>query len=82
VLENKVLRRISGPKMDEITRESRKLHSEDFHNLYSSANIISYIKSRGMRLAGHVAHTWRGGKSAQDFGGKALRKKTTWKTEA
>jgi hypothetical protein len=55
VFENKVLRRIFGPKGDEVTGEWRKLHSEELHNLYSSPNIIRQIKSRRMRWAGHVA---------------------------
>jgi hypothetical protein len=55
VFENRVLRRISGPKRDEVTGEWRKLHNEALHILYSSPNIIRQIKSRGMRWAGHVA---------------------------
>jgi hypothetical protein len=55
VFENRVLRRIFGPKMDEVTREWTKLHSEELHILYSSQNIIRQIKSRRMRSAGHVA---------------------------
>jgi hypothetical protein len=50
-----VLRRISGPKRDEVTREWRKLHNEELRDLYSSPSIIRIIKSRRMRLAGHVA---------------------------
>jgi hypothetical protein len=50
-----VLRRIFGPKRDEVTGEWRKLHSEELHNLYSSPNIIRQVKSRGMRWAEHVA---------------------------
>jgi hypothetical protein len=55
VFENRVLRRIFGPKRDEVTREWRKLHNEELHLLYSSPNIIRYIKSRIMMWAGHVA---------------------------
>jgi hypothetical protein len=55
VFENRVLRRIFGPKRDEVTREWRKLHNEELHDLYSSPSIIRIIKSRGMRWAGHVA---------------------------
>jgi hypothetical protein len=55
VSENRVLRRIFGPKRYEVTGEWRKLHNEELHNLYSSQNIIRQIKSRGMRWAGHVA---------------------------
>jgi hypothetical protein len=46
VLENRVLRRIFGPKRDEVTGEWRKLHNEELHNLYFSPNIIQVIKSR------------------------------------
>jgi hypothetical protein len=49
------LRRISGPKRDEVTGDWRKLHNEELHNLYSSPNIIKMIKSRRMRWAGYVA---------------------------
>jgi hypothetical protein len=56
VLENRVLRRISGPKRHEVTEEWRKLHSGELRNLYSSPNIIRRIKSRRMRWAGHVAN--------------------------
>jgi hypothetical protein len=53
--ENRVLRKIFGPKRDEVTGDWRKLHNEEFHNLYSSPNIIRMITSRRMRWAGHVA---------------------------
>jgi hypothetical protein len=55
VLENRVLRRIFGPKRDEATGEWRRLHNEELTDLYSSPNIIRVIKSRRMRWAGHVA---------------------------
>jgi hypothetical protein len=54
VFENRVLRRIFGPKRDEVTGEWRKLHNEELHNLYSSPDVIRQIKSRRMRWAGHV----------------------------
>jgi hypothetical protein len=50
VFENRVLRRISGPKRDDVTGDWRKLHNEELHNLYSSPDIIRMIKSRRMRL--------------------------------
>jgi hypothetical protein len=55
VFENSVLRRIFGPKRDELIGGWRKLHNEELHNLYSSPNIIRMIKSRRMRFTGHVA---------------------------
>jgi hypothetical protein len=60
VLENKVLRRIFGPKRDEVTGEWRRLHNEELYALYSSPNIIRVIKSRRMRWAGHVARMGTG----------------------
>jgi hypothetical protein len=50
-----VLRRIFGPKRDEVTGEWRKLHNEELRDLYSSPSIIRIIKWRRMRWAGHVA---------------------------
>jgi hypothetical protein len=55
VFENRVLRRIFGPKRDEVTGEWRKLHNEELYNLYSSPDIIRQVKSRRMRWTGHVA---------------------------
>jgi hypothetical protein len=50
----RVLRRIFGPKRDEVTGEWRKLHNEELNDLYTSPNIVRVIKSRIMRWAGHV----------------------------
>jgi hypothetical protein len=55
IFQNRVLRRIFGPKKGEVTGGWRKLHNEELHNLYSSPSIIRMIKSRGMRWVGHVA---------------------------
>jgi hypothetical protein len=55
VFENRVLRRIFGPKRDEVTEGWRKLHNEEVHGLYSSPSIVRVIKARRMRWAGHVA---------------------------
>jgi hypothetical protein len=59
VFENRVLRRIFGPKRDELTGEWRKLHNEELRDFYSSLSIIRIIKSRRMRWAGHVARMGR-----------------------
>jgi hypothetical protein len=59
VFENRVLRRIFGPRRDEVTGDWKKLHNEELHNLYSSPNIIRIIESRRMRWAGHVARMGR-----------------------
>ena len=53
--ENRALRRIFGPKRDEVTGEWRKLHHEELNDLYCSPNIVRVIKSRRVRWAGHVA---------------------------
>jgi len=55
VFENRLLRKIFGPKRDEVTREWRKLHNEELNDLYCSPNIVRVVKSTGMRWAGHVA---------------------------
>jgi hypothetical protein len=61
VFENRVVRRIFGPERDEVTGDWKKLRNEELHNLYSSPNIITMIKSRNMRWAGHVARMERRG---------------------
>jgi len=55
VFENRVLRRVFGPKRDEVTEEWRKLHNEELSDRYSLPNIVQVVKSRRMRWAGHVA---------------------------
>jgi hypothetical protein len=57
VFEIRVLRKISGPKMDNVAGEWRRLHKEERHDLYPSSNIFRMIKSRRMRWAEHVART-------------------------
>jgi hypothetical protein len=61
VFENRVLRRIFGPKRVEVKGEWRKLHNEELRDLYSSPGIIRIIKPRRMRWAGHVARMGRKG---------------------
>jgi len=56
VFENRVLRRIFGPKRDEVIGKWRKLHHEELNDLYSSPIIVRVVKSRRIRWAGHVAH--------------------------
>jgi len=55
LFENRVLRRIIGPRRNEVTGEWMKLHNDELMDLYSSPNIVRVINSRRMRLAGHVA---------------------------
>ena len=55
VFENMVLRRIFGPRRDEVTGEWRRLHNKELNDLYSSPSIVGVIKSRRIRWAGHVA---------------------------
>jgi hypothetical protein len=55
VFKNRVLRRIFGPKRDEVTGEWRRLHNKELNGMYSSPNIIRVVKSRRMGWAGHVA---------------------------
>jgi hypothetical protein len=54
----RVLRRIFGPKRNEVTGGWRKLHNEELHNLYSSPSIFIKIKLRSMKWAGHVSCMW------------------------
>jgi len=61
IFENMVLRRIFGPRREEVTGEWRRLHKEELIDLYFSPNIVRVIKSRKMRWAGHVARMGEGG---------------------
>jgi hypothetical protein len=70
VFENRVLRRVFGPKRGEVIREWRKLHNEERNDLYSSPNIVRMIKSKGMRWAGECS-TYNGKERfIQGFGGE------------
>jgi hypothetical protein len=75
VFENKVLRRIFGPKRDEVTGEWRQLHNEELHDLYSSPSIIRIIKTRRMRWAGHVARMGEKRNACRLLVGKSERKR-------
>jgi hypothetical protein len=81
VFENRALRRIFGPKGDEVTGCWRKLHNEELHNLYSSPSAIRLMKSRKMRWAGHVARMGTKKNAYRILVGKARMKETTGKTK-
>jgi hypothetical protein len=76
VFEIRVLRRIFGPKRDEVARKWRKLHNEEFHDLYSSPSIIRIIKGRRMRWAGHVARKGDKSNTYRLLVGKRERKRS------
>jgi hypothetical protein len=80
VFENRVLRRIFGPKRDEVRGCWRKLHNEKLRNLYPSPSIIRVIKSMRMRWAGHVALIVEKRNAYRILVGKP-EEKTTWKTK-
>ena len=65
-----MLRRIFGPRRDEVTGEWRRLHKEELNDLYSSPNIVRVIKSRRMRRAGHVARMGEEREVCRDLVGK------------
>jgi hypothetical protein len=77
VFENRVLRRISGPKMDEMAEAWRKLHKEKLHNLYSSSsNIIRIAMPSRIRRVGHVARMREKRNAYRILVGKLERKKS------
>jgi hypothetical protein len=60
VFENRVLRRISGPKSEELTGECRKRHNEELNGLYTSPTVVQVIKARRMRRAGYIGRMGEG----------------------
>ena len=74
MFENRVLRRIFGPRRDGVTEEWRKLHNEELNDLYSSPSIVREIKSRRLRWAGHVACMEEGRGAHKVLVGKHERK--------
>ena len=83
MFENRVLRKIFGPKRDEGKREWRKLHNEELNDLYCSASIVREIKSRRMRWAGHVARMGeRIGEAYKGVWWGNLREENTRETQA
>ena len=81
MFENRVLRRIFGPKGYEVTGKWRKLHNEEFNDFYCSPNIIPVIKSRRMRWAGHVVRMWERSDVYRVLVGKPEGKGTIWETQ-
>jgi len=78
VFENRVLRRIFGPREKEVTGEWIKQHNEELNDLYSSPNIVQVIKSRRMRWAGQVARMWEGRGVYRVLVGKPEGKRRIW----
>ena len=79
MFDNRVLRRIFGPKRDEVTGEWRKLHNEEFNDLYSSPNDFREIKSIRMRWAGHVVRMEE--RRGEAYAGFWWEKPEVWKTQ-
>jgi hypothetical protein len=78
VFKDKMLRRIFGPKEDEVAGGWRKLHNEELRDLYSSPSIIRIIKSRRMRWAGHVARMGKKRNCPQGWSGRHGEKNNPW----
>ena len=74
VFQNRILRRIFGPKKDE-NGEWRRLHNEELHSLYPLPNIVRMIKSRRLRLVGHVARMEESGSAFKILSGKPKGKR-------
>ena len=82
MFENRALRRILGPKRDEVTGDCRKLHNEELNDLHCSFNIVRVIKPRKMIWAGHLARRWDSRGVYRVLVGKPEGdRETTWKTQ-
>jgi hypothetical protein len=81
VFENRMLRRIFGPKRDGVTGGWRKLHNDELYNLYSSPSIIRVIKSRKMKWMGHLAQMGEKRNVYMPMDGKGIGKESTKETE-
>jgi hypothetical protein len=81
VFENRVLRRIFGPKRDEVIGKWRKLRNEELHDLYSSPSIIRISKERRMRWTGHVARMGEKVNAYRFLVGRPERRQSTRKTK-
>jgi hypothetical protein len=81
MFENRMLRKLFGPKMDEVARKWRKLQNEEFHALYSSLNTVLVIKSRRIKWAGNVARMGEEWVVYRVLMGKPEGKRSLWKTK-
>ena len=81
MFENRVLRRVFGPKSDEVTGEWRKLHNKELSDQYSLPNIVRVVKSRRTRWAGHVARMREGRGVHRVLVGKPEGKETIGETQ-
>jgi hypothetical protein len=82
VFESRVLRKIFGPRRDEVTGEWRQLHNKALNDLYSSPSIVRVIKSRRMRWAGNVARMRERRGVRRVLVGKPEAQEATWETQA